>query len=138
MSRVAREAAAALLLVLAGATAAAAGPALDYQLNCQGCHLSDGGGTPGSVPKLADSVARFLAVPGGREYLAHVPGVAQAPLDDAATAAVLNWMLEHFDHAHVPADFVPYTATEVGELRKHPLTDVEKVRQGLIAALERH
>jgi mono/diheme cytochrome c family protein len=137
MSRPAHRGAAALLIVLAGATAASAGPALDYTLNCQGCHLADGGGTPGSVPKLADSVARFLAVPGGRDYLARVPGVAQAPLDDAATAAVVNWMLEHFDHAHVPADFVPYTAKEIGELRKRPLTDVDKVRQGLIAALER-
>jgi cytochrome c551/c552 len=124
-------------LLLAGATRAAAGPALDYQLNCQGCHLADGAGTPGSVPRLADSVARFLAVPGGRDYLARVPGVAQAPLDDAATAGVLNYILEHFDHAHVPPDFVPYTAKEIGDLRKRPLTDVEKVRQGLIAALER-
>ena len=132
----ARAARAALLLLLAGAGRAAAGPALDYQLNCQGCHLSDGAGTPGSVPRLADSVARFLAVPGGRDYLARVPGVAQAPLDDTATAGVLNYILEHFDHAHVPADFVPYTAEEIGALRKRPLTDVEKVRQGLIATLE--
>ena len=131
------RAALAALLVLAGAGRAAAGPALDYQLNCQGCHLADGAGTPGSVPRLADSVARFLAVPGGRDYLARVPGVAQAPLDDAATAAVLNYILEHFDHAHVPADFAPYTAQEIGDLRKRPLTDVEKVRQGLIAALEK-
>ncbi len=128
---------AALLLVLAAATRAPAGPALDYQLNCQGCHLVDGAGTPGSVPRLADSVARFLAVPGGRDYLARVPGVAQAPLDDAATAGVLNYILEHFDHAHVPADFVPYTAKEIGDLRKRPLTDVEKVRRGLIAELEK-
>ena len=72
-------------------------PALDYALDCEGCHRADGTGTPGSVPALRDSVARFLAVPGGREYLARVPGVAQAPLDDAALAAVLNWMLDHFD-----------------------------------------
>jgi len=132
----ARAARAALLVLLASAGRAAAGPALDYQLNCQGCHLSDGAGTPGSVPGLAGSVARFLAVPGGREYLVRVPGVAQAPLDDAATAGVLNYILEHFDHAHVPTGFVPYTATEIGDLRKRPLTDVEKVRRGLIAALE--
>jgi hypothetical protein len=133
VSRPAR--AAALLLGLTSATTAWAGAALDYTLNCQGCHLADGAGTPGSVPPLADSVARFLAVPGGRDYLARVPGVAQAPLDDAATAAVLNWMVERFDHAHVPADFAPYSAEEVGRLRQSPLTDVEKVRQALLAAL---
>ena len=89
-------------------------------------------GTPGSVPALRDSVARFLAVPGGRDYLARVPGVAQAPLDDAALAAVLNWMLDHFDAAHVPAGFAPYTATEVGPLRAHPLVDVEGTRKQLL------
>jgi hypothetical protein len=108
------------------------GPALDYTLNCQGCHLADGAGTSGGVPQLAGSVARFLAVPGGREYLARVPGVAQAPLDDAATAGVLNWLLERFDHAHVPADFTPYTAAEIGRLRRAPLTDVETARRALV------
>ncbi len=54
--------------------AAAYGPGVEYALNCQGCHRADGAGTPGSVPSLADSVARFLTVPGGREYLVQVPG----------------------------------------------------------------
>jgi len=116
---------------------AASGPALDYTLECAGCHRADGAGTPGSVPALRDSVARFLAVPGGREYLARVPGVAQAPLDDAALAAVLGWLLVEFDRAHVPAGFVAYTAEEVGRLRKQPLLDVEAVRKLLVEAWER-
>src|SRR5262249_3268274 len=63
-----------LLLLAVGASpvGAASGPALDYTLECAGCHRADGAGTPGSVPALRDSVARFLAVPGGREYLARV------------------------------------------------------------------
>jgi hypothetical protein len=89
---------------------AVSGPALDYTLECAGCHRADGSGTPGSVPALRDSVARFLAVPGGRDCLARVPGAAQAPLDYASLAAVLNWMLDHFDAAHVPAGFTPFTA----------------------------
>ena len=93
---------------------------------------ADGSGTPGSVPALADSVARFLAVPGGREYLVQVPGVAQAPLADAALAAVVNWMLARFDARHVPKDFQPYTADEIRGLRKSPLVDVEKVRASLL------
>jgi mono/diheme cytochrome c family protein len=128
----------AVAFVLAGATMAwAGGPALDYTLNCQGCHRADGSGTPGSVPALAGSVGRFLRAAGGREFLVRVPGVAQAPLDDAATAGVLNWMLERFDHDHMPADFVPYTAEEVGRLRRSPLTNVERVRSGLLEAIER-
>jgi len=123
----------ALLLALApGAASAVSGPELDYTLECAGCHRADGSGTPGSVPALRDSVARFLAVPEGRDYLARVPGAAQAPLDDAALAALLNWMLAHFDDAHVPAGFTPYTAREVGQLRARPLVDVEGTRKQLL------
>lgn len=119
------------------ATRSDAGPELDYILNCAGCHRSDGAGTPGSVPALAGSVARFVAVPGGREYLVQVPGVATSALDDAALAAVLNWVLESFDREHLPADFARYSAEEVGRLRKAPLTNVERVRRELLATIER-
>jgi mono/diheme cytochrome c family protein len=119
------------------AAEATSGPALDYALNCQGCHRADGSGTPGSVPALAGSVGRFLRVPGGRQYLVRVPGVAQAPLDDAALAAVLNWILARFGGDDAPRDVVPYTAAEVGPLRRSPLTDVERVRRQLIDAIER-
>ena len=124
-------------LVLGAPSAGAYTPEVEFALNCQGCHRADGAGTPGSVPPLADSVARFLAVPGGRDYLVQVPGVAQAPLDDAMLAAVVNWMLTRFDAQHVPKDFRPYTADEIGRLRKSPLVDVEKVRAALLAELGR-
>src|SRR5262245_36339237 len=137
MGSVRRLARAAWMLLVLGAAPAAAlnGPELDYTLECAGCHRADGSGTPGSVPALRDSVARFLAVRGGRDYLARVPGVAQAPLDDGALAAVLNWMLDHFDRAHVPAGFTPYGADEIGRLRKLPLLDVEAERKRLLAAV---
>jgi len=111
-------------------------PEVEFALNCQGCHRADGSGTPDTVPALADSVARFLAVPGGREYVVQVPGVAQAPLDDAALAAVVNWMLERYDRAHVPKDFAPYSADEVGRLRRTPLVDVDAVRVRLMRSIE--
>ena len=41
---------AALVVLLAARAACAGSPAVDYALNCQGCHLDDGTGTPGSVP----------------------------------------------------------------------------------------
>src|SRR5207249_12002330 len=120
----------AVLVALAAASLAAGadvgGPALDYALNCQGCHRADGAATPGSVPALAGSVGRFPRVPGGREYLVRVPGVAQTPLDDARTAAVLNWLLERFDHDELPADFAPYTAAEVGRPRRSPRAGLER------------
>ena len=125
------------LALLAARSAGAYAPSVEYALNCQGCHRADGAGTPGSVPPLAGSVARFLSVPGGRAYLVQVPGVAQAPLDDAALAAVVNWMLHRFDDAHVPADFVPYAADEIGRLRTTPLTDVEGARRRLLDEIER-
>ena len=133
------RATAALVVVISARAipaAATSGAALDYALNCQGCHRADGTGTPGTVPALAGSVAKFLKVPGGREYLSRVPGAAQAPLDDAALAAVLNWMLERFDQADVPADFRPYTADEVGRLRADPLTEVT-TRRALIEKIDR-
>jgi len=132
--------AAAVLLALAPGAAAAegtSGPALDYAVTCQGCHRADGAGTPGTVPALAGSVGKFLRVPGGREFLVRVPGVAQAPLDDTALAAVLNWMLDRFGRDDVPKGVVPYTAEEVNQLRRRPLTDVAGVRRQLVEALER-
>ncbi len=133
MSRVALALAA---LVLAARAAAAYAPAVEYALNCQGCHRADGAGTPGSVPPLAGSVARFLAVPGGREYLVQVPGVAQAPLDDATLAAVVDWMLHRFDPEHIPRTFTPYTADEIARLRAKPLVDVEGTRRRLLQSLD--
>ena len=126
-----------MLAAALGSAGATSGPALDYAVTCQGCHRADGTGTPGTVPVLAGSVGRFLRVPGGREFLAQVPGVAQAPLDDAALAAVLNWILERFGADDVPKPFVAYTADEVGRLRRHPLTNVDRVRGELIQAIER-
>jgi hypothetical protein len=136
MSRRARAAVLLGAACLAGAAPAAGfSPDVNYALECQGCHLADGTATAGSVPALAGSVGRFLRVKGGREYLAQVPGVAQAPLDDAALAALLNWVLGRFGGADVPRDFPPYTAAEVATLRRAPLTDVEQVRRRLLAQL---
>ena len=118
-------------------TASAASPAFDYALHCQGCHLEDGRATAGSVPALAGSVGRLLRVPGGREYLVRVPGVAQSALDDVALAALLNWMLHRFSAEELPPDFAPYTAEEVARGRRRPLTDVDGARRALMEAIER-
>lgn len=109
-----------------------------YMLQCQGCHRPDGTGTMATAPPMTGMVARFLAVPGGREYLGRVPGVATAVLSDAELAQLLNWTLYRFDAAHVPAGFQPYTAAEIGALRRHPLrTEAKAVRAQLITELDR-
>jgi len=108
-----------------------------YMLGCQGCHLEDGRGFPQrGVPALNGFVGNFLKVPGGREYLVQVPGAAQSELSNERLADVLNWMLRTFSPAQLPADFTPYTAPEVGRLRRSPLVEVAPVRVELLRRLE--
>lgn len=111
-------------------------PAVNYMLHCQGCHLPDGSGAPGAVPSLRGQVARFLAEPGGREFLVRVPGSATSRLSDPDLAALLNWMVRRFGPAAEAAVAEPYTAAEVGALRERPLTDVEAVRRTLLRRMD--
>ena len=104
---------------------------VNYMLNCQGCHLPDGEGV-GGIPQMKNFVGNFLKVPGGRAFLVQVPGSANAALDDAALAELLNWMLLEISAAQLPKDFQPYTAAEVGQYRASPLSDVDAVRLPLI------
>jgi mono/diheme cytochrome c family protein len=93
----------------------------NWTLNCQGCHRPDGAGSDGTAPPLAGTVSKFLTVPGGREYLGRVPGVATSPLENADLADLMNWMFWRFDKEHLPANFVPFTAEELGRWRSQPL-----------------
>jgi hypothetical protein len=111
-------------------------PATMYMMECQGCHLADGSGGPNSIPTLHNSVARFLAVPGGREYLVQVPGVALASLSDTDITAVLNWMLTEFGPMEWATKYAPYTVDEVADLRKRPLTEISRRRADLILLIE--
>jgi mono/diheme cytochrome c family protein len=117
------------------AAPATADPRVDYMLNCRGCHGPDGAGAPGAAPSFRGQLAKFLWVPGGREYLVRVPGTAQSELDDARTAALLNWLLHEFSAAEIPAGFTPYGADEVAPLRHAPLADVWGTRSQLLRVL---
>jgi len=101
----------------------------DYALSCAGCHGFDGNGSS-SVPSLR-TIGRYLASDEGRDYLVRVPGVAQAPLDDARLARLLNWVLERYADA-TPA---PFTAVEIGVLRGSPLLDPLAARREIEATL---
>jgi len=109
----------------------------NWTLNCQGCHRLDGSGSDSTAPGIARTVAKFLWVPGGREYLVRVPGVATSPLSDAELAEVMNWMLWRFDREHLPAAFAPFTAAEVGRLRTRPLRlEASQMRSDLLSKAE--
>ena len=130
-------------LVGAGAGMALADSPLDpdrarvnYMLNCQGCHLPQGQGVEGAVPRMSDYVGNFLRVPGGREFLVQVPGSANAAIDDAALAELLNWMLVTMSPNELPQSWQRYTAAEVGALRVSPLREVEGVRARLVQRIE--
>ena len=110
-----------------GAQADGERAAEDYVLHCSGCHRADGRGTPGVVPSLR-TLAPLLARPGAREYLARVPGVAQAPLDDARLAALLDWVLRELSGLR---DAPPYTAAELASWRRTPLRDPKAARAAL-------
>lgn len=127
----------ALALLLAN-PAAHADARTDYMLNCQGCHADDGRGSPGHVPDLRGELGLMLRVPGGREYLVQVPGSRNAAIDDAALAAVLNWMLPAFSAATLPNDFPPYSRGEIARLRQEELSDIAAERARLLEAIGAH
>lgn len=104
-----------------------------YMINCQGCHLSDGRGLPGSVPSMKNFVGKFLSVKGGREFLVQVPGSANSPLNDGDLANLLNWILRNMSAEQVPENFTPYTQPEVSKLRADLLVNVDQVRANLVA-----
>ena len=118
--------------VLVGAASGTEDPRILYMLECQGCHLADGRGSPPDVPALAGHVGKFLSVPRGREFLVRVPGSAQSPFSDVELAAVLNWIIETFGPGEVAKDFPPFRAEEVARHRSQPLTDVLGMRRELV------
>ena len=120
---------AALALLLASSAAAAPPPREDYLLHCSACHGADGAGVPDVVPPLSD-LALFLATRAGRDYLVRVPGVAQAPLDDARLAALLDWVLRELSGVAPDPGFA---AAEVHALRAEPLRDAREARARVLA-----
>ena len=117
--------------LLAGAGAASAGPRSDYLMHCAGCHLADAAGVPPYVPSLAGPLGSIVATAEGRDYLARVPGAAQAPLSDGDLAAVLNWLLLEFNRDTLPEGFQPLRAAEVARSRERVLANPVKLRKEL-------
>lgn len=107
-------------------------PRVNYMLNCQGCHLPDGSGMPGKVPRLKGDLARFLDVDGGRAFIVQVPGTANSRLSDVDTAALLNWLLVEMGPPRT-GGFAPFTAAEVGRYRAVRIQNAAATRAALVA-----
>ena len=110
-------------------------PRVNYQLQCQGCHLADGSGQSDRVPSFRGTLIPLSGMPEGRVFVLTVPGVAQSPISDAETAALLNWMARNLCDEPLPAAFKDYTAEEVHKHRGHPLAQVAEVRRDLLRRL---
>jgi len=119
------------VVVLLQVPLAGADPRSDYLMHCAGCHLADGSGLPPEVPSLAGPLGRIVSSPAGRDYVARVPGAAQAPLSDEALAAVLNWLLLEFNRATLPVNFQALRPGEVARSRARVLADPLKLRNEL-------
>ncbi len=111
------------LLLGLNAGSVAADARVNYLLHCAGCHRVDGTGLPPEIPSLAGPIGPFAGFAQGRDYLIRVPGASQAPINDEELAAVLNWVLESFNTATLPADFRPLQKEEVSASRPHVLDD---------------
>jgi len=109
-------------------------PRVNYQLDCMGCHLADGSGEPGRVPSLRRSLLLLSSLPSGRDYIIRVPGVAQSPLSNEETAALLNWMARNLSDFEPPPGFVDYSAAEIERSRARPLARVSETRARLLKA----
>ena len=109
----------------------------NYQIFCRGCHLPDASGIEGKVPRIKGYIGNFLKVDGGREFLVRVPGAANAAIDDEQLAELMNWIIVKFGGESVPENYRPFTAAEVGTLRRRPLNDVITVRAGLVKEIDK-
>ena len=108
-----------------------------YQMFCQGCHTPDGSGV-NAVPPLKGMMGVFLRSQRGREFMVQVPGSATSKLDDTQLAEVLNWCIENFSASSlIDGDYLPYTAEEVGRLRRSPLQEIDNTRAEVLAEIAR-
>jgi hypothetical protein len=104
-----------------------------YAENCQGCHGPQGISVT-EIPTLAGRVGYFARSSEGRSYLIQVPNVALNPNSDEEIAGLMNWLLYTYSRPQMPDDFKPYSAAEVGLLRKQRV-DIAAERRRVVDQL---
>ena len=109
----------------------------NFLLSCGGCHGLEGVSNSQVVPDLKDQVGFFFNLPEGRRYLARLPNVAFSTNTDQELADLLNYAVFTLGGPSVPKGAKPYTAREVGALRKQPLTETAlfQYRQQMVETL---
>ena len=101
-----------------------------YLQSCGGCHGVDGTSESRLVPSLRNVAGAFLCTRAGRSYLIRLPNIAFANADDAALAALLNFVVFDLGGTSAPPDARPFSSEEVGALRSSPMKDgsIKRVR----------
>ncbi len=129
----------AALAVAAALPASATGEsaAIAYKLHCTGCHLDSGAGNPevGRIPPFPGLAGHFLKHPKGRLFLSKVPGMVNAGLPADETAAVLNYVLEHYGAKDTPEHWEPFTKEEVERNWSTKVDDISALRGEISADL---
>jgi mono/diheme cytochrome c family protein len=96
---------------------------------CGGCHGLDGKAAAAVVPDLRDQVGYFLCTPEGRAYVGRLPNVAFSAVSDQQLAEIVNYAVFKVGGSSAPPGAKPYSAAEVGRLRRNPLTATDLVAQ---------
>ncbi|MEZ5683139.1 MAG: hypothetical protein R3E03_02680 [Novosphingobium sp.] len=90
-------------------------------------------------PPLRGEVAKFLVVPGGREFLGRCLGSPAPTSTTPGEPSCSTGLSTLFDRQHLPAGFQPYSPGELAKLRKAPLRlERAEMRAGLVRAIENH
>lgn len=119
-----------VLLTLIAIAPVSADPKSHYMIHCMGCHLASGEGMPPEVPSFDKNLGFLAKSEAGRRYLVQVPGASQSLIDDAALAALMNWMIEEY----APGTRAPeYTESEIQSYRTQTLADPKAERARLFA-----
>lgn len=111
-----------------------------YLEGCGGCHGILGSSSEKDIPELRGEVGWFLCTPAGREYIIRLPNVAFAAADDQALADMMNFVVFSLGGSSTPVGAAPYTAGEVGVLRRQPLKNqpLAQMRDTILADVARH
>ena len=120
-------------------------PKANYIERCGGCHGVEGRSVAQLVPDLKHTAGYFLCDEEARAYIARLPNVAFSQISDADLAAMLNYVVldlgakEGVAQPGEPA-VKPYTAAEVGRLRRDALTipDLKAYRLRIVERLVAH
>nr|WP_242006270.1 cystathionine beta-lyase [Acetobacter estunensis] len=96
---------------------------VEYVSHCGGCHGIEGISGNTFVPTMRNAVGAFACTDEGRAYLIRVPGVSMSLIrNDQTLADVMNFVMLRLAGSSLPSDFHPYTASEIHDLRQHPLS----------------